>query len=164
MTTKIMLAQKHGDTAQPLYPATDTQAVLTEGTDGATLRERLLELENTSFPDFSDILSRVDTLEKNASLPLTLSETLKLEKDVMFVCPSDGILILSVWGSTQYCQARLYGADETILHSLGVNRVAGEKDTLSLFLRKGSKVCVIYATGDEYLAEFLPLTTQNEVA
>ena len=164
MTTKIILAKKQNLTAQPFYPTTDTQAGLMEGTDGATLHERLLELENTSFQDFSDILSRVDTLEKNPSLPLILSETLKLEKDVMFVCPSDGILILSVWGSTQYCQASLYGADETILHSLGVNRVAGGKDTLSLFLQKGSKVCVIYATGDEYLAEFLPLTTQNEVA
>lgn len=66
MTTKIMLAQKQGDTAQPLYPKTSTRAVFMEETSGATLRESLLELESASFPDFSGLVTRVETLEKYA--------------------------------------------------------------------------------------------------
>lgn len=161
MTTKIMLAQKHGDTAQPLYPATDTQAILTEGTDGATLRERLLKLENTSFQDFSSLVPRVETMENFIPPPLAIGKQIELESGIVFVCPSDGMLQLSTWGNTFYCQAELLSTeDESILQRFGASSNNGLQDCVSIFLPKGSKVRMTYKSGNEASAMFIPLASE----
>lgn len=158
MTTKIMLAQKQGDTAQPLYPKTSTRAVFMEETSGATLRESLLELESASFPDFSGLVTRVETLEKYAPPPMVPGEKTELETESVFVCPTDGMLLLSTRGSACYCQAELLsGEDGSVLQKFGAVSNIGLQDCISVFLPKGSKVRLTFKGGNEASAVFFPL-------
>ena len=157
MTTNILLAQKQCDTARTLCPSTDTRAVLTEETEEATLRERLLELENTSFQNFSDLESRVETLERSMPSPLTLGEKTELEAGSVFVCPSFGMLLISTWGSTSFCQVDLLSSeDESVLKSFGSSSAPGERFDVSVFLPKNSVIRLTPPEGNEYSAVFFP--------
>lgn len=158
----VTLALKSGDGADTLMPVTRTEFVSyeKENSTAKTVQEALEEIRDNFQGEKPGMVSRVEALEGSVVGKRRLGTPIRLSRNVMFTCPSDGVLLFSATGSSGYAYATLYTDDETTkLGRLCVyqNNSSGYYRGCSMFCPKGTKAKLTSFSGTVYPC-FYPLT------